>query len=105
MAHVEKKYIRRDAPTVTDVVKWQAFIAKEGQPLNMSSPMAEIQMPKLECVCPDDFPAGTFDDDTVSYQIGLVDFDDQGNYSDMAVLPAYPFDFVPPPMPVGGRVE
>lgn len=105
MSHVEKKYIRWDPPSVGDVVKHQVFIAKEGQILDMNSTKAEIPMPTLEAVCPDDFPGNTFNDDTVSYQIGIVAFDDQGNYSDMAILDPYPFDFVPPPAPEGGRVE
>jgi len=104
MAHIEKKYIQWSNPTVSDVVKHQVFIAKAGMPLDMNSTMAEIPMPTLQAVCPDDFPAGTFDDDSVDYQIGIVAFDDQGNYSDMAVLPAYPFDFIAPPAPTGGVV-
>lgn len=105
MSHVEKKHIRWDDPNNPKVVKHQVFVAKEGDTLDMQSAMAEIQMPTLEAVCPDDFPAGTFDDNNVSYQIGIVAFTATGNYSDMEVVPSYPFDFIPPAMPTGGRVE
>ena len=105
MAHVEKKVIRWNDPSNPKVVKHGVYVAKEGDTLDMSSIMAEIAMPKLKAVCPDDFPEGTFDDNTVSYQIGIVAFTATGNYSDMEVLPLYPFDFVPPDMPTGGRVE
>ena len=104
MAHVEKKTIKWDMPTVPDVIKHQVFIAKVGDTLDMSSVMAEVMMPAVSVTCPDDFPEGTFNDDTVSYQIGIVAFDDQGNYSDMEVLTPYPFDFIPPPVPTGGVV-
>ena len=105
MAHVEKKYIRWDDPSDPKVVKHGVYVAKEGDTLDMSSIMAEIPMPTLEAICPDDFPAETFDDNTVSYQIGIVAFTATGNYSDMEVLDPYPFDFIPPAMPTGGRVE
>ena len=104
MAHVQNKTIKWDNPIVDDVVKHQVFIAPEGEVLDMSSIMSEIPMPTCHVIAPDGFPLGTFDNDKINYQIGIVSFDDQGNYSDMAVLTSYPFDFVPPPTPVGGIV-
>jgi hypothetical protein len=103
--YIQKKKITWDLPTTPDITSHRVYVAPEGDLLDMSAIYAEIAMPVVEAIVPDDFPPGTFDDETVNYQIGIVAFDDNGNFGDMEVdIPMYPFDVVPPPIPTGGAV-
>ena len=61
-----------------------------------------IETMDTEAVVPDDFPAGTFDQEG-TYVIQVSAFDSQGNESDTVVI-SHPFDFTPPPAPTGLHV-
>ena len=61
-----------------------------------------IETQATEVTVPDDFPAGTFDQEG-NYVIQISAYDDQGNESDTEVL-VHPFDFTPPQKPTGMEV-
>jgi hypothetical protein len=101
MAVVIKKQIQWDPSASPDAVKHRVYIVPQGTTLDYTSPMVEVDMPKVTLDIPDEFP-GFPQLDTV-YQIGVTSVDDAGNESSMEIITA-PFDFDAPDAPTNVRV-
>ncbi len=104
MSDVKKKRIRWTAANDSDIVAHRLIVAPEGVELTKdTTPMIEVAMPTTQVIAPDDFPEGTFGEDT-NYRIGIFSVDDVGNTSDIAMVTS-PFDFIAPGAPTDVIVE
>ena len=100
---VVKKRISWDAGTTADIVAHRIYVEKDPTVPTYSSVYVDISMPQTYITVPDDFPAGTFDEDVV-YIVGVSSVDDVGNESDIITVSS-PFDFVAPDAPTNIVIE
>ena len=100
---VIKKKIRWDAGTAPDITAHRVYVEKDPTIPTYTSVFAEILVPQTYVVVPDDFPVGTFDEDT-TYIMGVSSVDDVGNESDIITVSS-PFDFVAPDAPTNITIE
>ena len=98
-----KKRIRWDPSLAADVAVYRVYVEKEPTAVGYDSQYIEVTAPTTQVVVPDDFPAGTFSEDTL-YNMGISALDDLGNESDITPVSA-PFDFVAPDAPTNIIVE
>lgn len=102
MAFIKTKTISWNASTSGDVVGYNVrYKVDNGTPFSYSDSYIQTSTPSV--VAPDDFPSGTFSEDT-DYLIGVSAVDDMGNESDIVEIIS-PFDFSPPLPPTGLTVS
>lgn len=104
MAKIVKRRIWWDHPVdVPDLAGYRVYIALAPVTFGYDLSNIETGPDRLEVIAPDDFPAGTFDQEG-DYFIWITAFDEVGNESDPLALSAR-FDFIPPPAPLNGGIE
>lgn len=102
MAYINSKNISWNPSTSDDVVGYRVrYKVADGNPIVYTDPYLVVGNTLV--VAPNDFPSGTFDNDT-DYTLGVSAVDDMGNESDIIELDT-PLDFVPPQPPTGLTVS